>query len=118
MKKQFFDRMDKIMTENIDVYLLMVGLGYPRVSEFLLKYPDRAFNTEASEQTAFDIAVGLALGGKIPFVYTITPFLFRGWETIRSYINYQKLNVKLVGVGRNNDYSKKDGFIVFFRSSS
>lgn len=110
MRKEFFDYMDKVMEQNKDVYLIFVGLGYPRVEEFLAKYPNRAINTEASEQTALDIAVGLAYAKKIPFVYTITPFLYRGFETIRTYIDHEKLNVKLCGAGRDDDYSKDDGF--------
>lgn len=98
------------MTANKDVYLLFCGLGYPRVDGFLEKYPDRAINTEASEQTSLDIAVGLAYSGKIPFVYTITPFLLRGFETIRTYINHECLPVILVGAGRDDDYSKHDGY--------
>lgn len=103
--------MHTIMDKNPDVYFLMAGLGWPRVDEFLEKYPDRAFNTEASEQATLDTAVGLAYAGKIPVVYSITPFLlYRGFETIRTYINHEKLPVILVGVGRDDDYSKHDGF--------
>lgn len=110
MKKQFFDIMDKYMTDNPDIYLIFVGLGYPRYDELKEKYGLRAINTEASEQTALDIAVGLAYAGKIPVVYTITPFLLRGFETIRTYINHENLGVKLVGAGRDDDYSKEDGY--------
>lgn len=109
MKKDFFDKMLEVM-ENSDVYLLFVGLGYPRVDEFLKKFKGRVINTEASEQTALDIAVGLAYEGKIPFVYTITPFFYRGFETIRTYIAHERLNVKLIGAGRDEDYSKEDGY--------
>lgn len=109
MKKEFFDILDKLMEKNPDIYAIFVGLGYPRVDEFLSKYPDRVINTEASEQTALDIAVGLAYSGKQPWVYTITPFLLRGFETIRTYIDHEKLNVVLVGAGVDDDY-KHDGF--------
>jgi transketolase len=109
MKKDFFDLMYKLMEKNENIYLLFVGLGYPRYDEFKLFFPDRVINTEASEQTALDIAVGLAYAGKMPFVYTITPFLLRGFETIRTYINHEKLNVKLIGAGRDLDYGH-DGF--------
>jgi len=48
--------------------------------------------------------------GKTPFFYSITPFLiYRCFETIRTYINHERINVKLVGSGRNDDY-KHDGF--------
>jgi len=111
MKKLFFDQLDKMMKKNKDIYIIFVGLGWPRVDEFLQKYPDRAINSEASEQTASDIAVGLAYAGKIPVMYTITPFYWRCAETLRTYIDYENLNVKLVGVGQDGDYSDHgDGF--------
>ena len=109
MKRDFFDYMDELMTENEDIYLILVGLGYPRVDEFLKKYPERVINTEASEQTACDIAVGLAYAGKQPWVYTITPFYWRAAETLRTYINHEKLHITLVGVSVDNDYAH-DGF--------
>ena len=110
MKKDFFDYLFKLMRKNKDVYLLFGGLGWPRLDEFLEEFPDRAFNFEASEQTLLDASVGLAYSGKIPFVYTITPFFYRGFETIRTYISHEWLNVKLIGAGRDSDYSKDDGF--------
>ena len=51
------------------------------------------------------IATGLAIDGKIPFVYSITPFLlYRPFEFIRNYLDHEKHNVKLVGGGRGKDY--------------
>lgn len=109
MKREFFDLMSGIMHYNKDVYLLFLGLGWPRIYEFLSQYPDRCFNVDASEQSGLDIAVGLVYEGKIPFVYTISPFLLRGFETVRTYINHENLPVKMVGVGVDYDY-KHDGW--------
>ena len=110
MKKEFFDAMLKIMKKNKKIYLIFIGLGYPRIDEFLQTFPDRAINTDAAEQTALDMAVGLAYEGKIPFVYTITPFFYRGFETIRTYIAHENLNVKFVGVGVGEEYGLHDGY--------
>lgn len=111
MKKELFDQLKELMKLNPEIYLLFGDLGWPRVDEFLKEFPDRAFNCGASEQTMLDMAVGLAYSGKIPVCYTITPFLLRGWETIRTYIDHENLNVKLIGVGVNGDYSEHgDGF--------
>lgn len=98
------------MDENPNIYIISAGLGWPRTDEAAKRFPERYIQTEAAEQTALDIAVGLAYADKIPFVYTITPFLLRGFETIRTYINHELLPVKMVGAGRDNDYSKHDGF--------
>ncbi len=110
MKTELFDYLEKKMKEDNDIYLLFVGLGYPRVDPFMKKFPGRAINTEASEQTALDIAVGLAYAGKKPVIYTITPFFLRAFETLRTYVNHENLPIILVGAGRDDDYSKDDGF--------
>lgn len=110
MKRDFFDILFRLMQENKNIYIIFVGLGYPRVEEFQKEFGNRAINTEASEQVALDIAVGLCYESKIPFVYTITPFFYRAWETIRTYIAHENLNVKLVGAGRGTDYSIHDGY--------
>ena len=110
MRPYFFDIMHDMMDKYPNVYFIFIGLGYPRLDEFLTKYPDRVINTEASEQSALDIAVGLSYSGKIPVLYTITPFYLRAFETLRTYINYEKLHVIMTGSGRDDDYSKEDGF--------
>lgn len=108
MKKEFFDELIKLMEQDQDIFFISCGLGWPRTDELKEKFPERFIQAEASEQAALDIAVGLAYCGKKPFVYTITPFFYRAFETIRTYINYENLPVRLVGVGRNDDY-KHDG---------
>ena len=101
----------KVMDENPDIYIISVGLGWPRTDEFSTLYPQRFIQTEASEQTALDIAVGLSYSGKIPIVYTISSFYWRAAETIRTYINREKLKVIMVGAGKDGDYSDHgDGF--------
>ena len=110
MKKDFFDYMYKLMKENLHLYMIFAGLGYPRYDEFKKEYPNRVINTEASEQTALDIAVGLSLSGKLPVVYTITPFYWRAAETIRYYFAHENLPIIMCGAGRDDDYSKGDGF--------
>src|SRR3990167_10383405 len=111
MKKTFFDLMFEYMKKNMDIFLIFCGLGYPRYDECKKEFGDRAINVEASEQTALDIACGLAVSDKIPIVYSITPFLlWRGAETIRTYINHERLNVTLIGAGRDEDYTVHDGF--------
>jgi len=47
----------------------------------------------------------MALEGKIPIVYSITPFvLYRPFEWIRNYLDHERIPVKLVGGGRDKDY--------------
>ena len=93
------------MVKNKDVFLLVGDLGFGVFDQVLKDFPDRAFNVGASEQAMLDIAVGLAYQGRIPFCYSIATFLlYRAFETLRTYINHEKLPVKLVASGRGKDY--------------
>lgn len=96
------------MKENKNIWLVVADLGYKMFDDIKNDYPDRFLNTGASEQAALDICSGLALSGKLPVFYTITPFILRGFETLRLYINYENLKVIMVGGGRDYDY-KEDG---------
>lgn len=109
MRRTFADELYKRMEENENIYLLVGDLGYKVFDNHFATWPERCINTGAAEQALLDIAVGLALTGKIPFVYTITPFFFRGFETIRTYIDHESIPVHLVGSGRDADY-QHDGF--------
>lgn len=98
------------MLKNPDVWVLTGDVGYGVLDDIKREFPDRYVNTGAAEQSLLDIGVGLAMSGKIPICYSITPFLlYRGFETIRNYINHEKIPVILVGRGRDDDY-KDCGF--------
>jgi transketolase len=56
------------------------------------------------------IAVGLALRGKIPFVFSITNFmLYRPYEWVRNYVDHESIPVKIAVGGRDKEYNE-DGF--------
>ena len=110
MRNTFANELYKHMEKNVDIFLLTGDLGYHVFDDIKKDFPDRFLNVGAAEQAMMDIAIGLSLEGKIPFVYSITPFLiYRPFESLRTYIDHEKLNVKLVGSGRDADYAH-DGF--------
>lgn len=93
-----------------NIVLICVDLGYGMMDAIRDDFPDQVIITPASEQSAMGVAVGLALSGKIPLIYSITPFiLWRCSETIRLYVNAENIPVKIVGSGRDMDYAH-DGF--------
>lgn len=104
MRNCFATELHKQMEANKDIWCLLGGVGYHVMDDICKDFPDRVIDCEASESAMVDIAVGLALSGKIPFVYAITPHLYRAFEGIRNYLNHEKICVRLVGVGRNKDY--------------
>lgn len=113
MRREFFKYLYELMKKNKDIFALTGDLGYIGFDKIRDEFPDRFINCGAAEQAMMDIAVGLALNGKIPVVYSITPFLlYRPFETIRTYINHEKIPVIMIGSGRDDDY-KHDGFSHF-----
>lgn len=106
MRQVFFKALHDQMAKNEDIFFITGDLGYFLADSIRLDFGNRFINTGAAEQTMMGVAVGLALEGKIPFVYSITPFLlYRPFETIRNYINHEKIPVKMIGSGRDKDYS-------------
>ena len=96
----------KHILKDKNIWLVVGDLGYKVWDQVRKDRPKQFINVGAAEQSMMDIAVGLALSGKKPVVYTITPFLlYRPFETIRTYIDYEKINVKLIGSGRDTDYA-------------
>lgn len=110
MRREFFVYLYELMKANENIWALTGDLGYIGFDRIREDFASRFINTGAAEQALLDIAVGLALEGKIPVVYSITPFLlYRPFETWRTYINHEKLHVIGIGSGRDDDY-KHDGF--------
>lgn len=94
------------MATDSRIFLLTADLGYGILDDIRRDFPDRAVNVGSCEQLMIGTAVGLANSGFVPVCYSITPFLlYRPFEMIRNYVNHEKLNVKLVGSGRDKDYS-------------
>lgn len=59
---------------------------------------ERFIDVGIAEQTLVGMAAGLALGGRIPVVHALAPFLtMRAFEFIRTDIGIPRLPVKLVG---------------------
>lgn len=76
---------------------------------FARRFPERFLNIGIAEPCMMDVAAGLALGGKVPFVNGFAALLsLRALEQIRTCICYAGRNVKIVaGYAGLSDY--KDG---------
>jgi transketolase len=65
-------------------------------SFFYKRFPDRFVNIGIAEPCMIDVAVGLALGGKIPFANAFAALLsLRAIEQIRTCVCYGRTNVKI-----------------------
>lgn len=98
------------MAKDPRIWLIVGDLGYGVFDAIRSDFSERFINTGAAETAMMDIAVGLSLEGKIPVVYSITPFLiYRPFEVWRTYINHENLHIIGAGSGRDDDY-KHDGY--------
>jgi transketolase len=105
MRKQFAKLLFDEMAENEDIYLITGDLGYGLWDAVRDTYPDRFFNVGSAEMAMMGMGIGLAMEGKIPYVYSITPFaIYRPFEMIRNYIDHEKIPVNIIGGGRDQDY--------------
>lgn len=105
MRARFAEAVHNEMKTNKDIYVVVNDLGYRMWDNVRADFPDRFINVGAAEQTQIGVGIGLALSNKIPIVYSITTFLlYRPFETIRNYLHYEKIPVKLIGSGRDRDY--------------
>ena len=106
MRKVFIDLLYDEMKKNDKIYFITADIGYVIIDKIMNDFPNRSKNIGSSEQLMIGIAIGLYYEGFIPICYTITPFLlYRPFEMIRNYVNYENIPIKLVGTGRNKDYT-------------
>ena len=104
-RRKFKELFTEEMKQNYNIILLVGDVGYKIFDHLREEFPSRVINAGASEQLMIGMAAGLAMDGKIPVCYSITPFvLYRPFEFIRNYLNHESIPVKLVGSGRDEDY--------------
>lgn len=95
---------------NPDVVVLDADTSSSTLARFFgERFPERFYNIGIAEPCMVDVAVGLALGGKIPFANAFAALLaLRAIEQIRTCVAYARTNVKLAaGYAGVSDF--KDG---------
>jgi len=84
--------------ENPDVAVVVADVSSSVQTKFFAeRFPERFFNVGITEQAMVDVAVGLALGGMVPFANTFAVLFLRAAEQIRTCVAYAKTDVKIVG---------------------
>jgi transketolase len=109
MRRKFAVDLYDLMKKDKNIILITADMGYGMFDKIRDELPEQYYNVGAAEQVMLNIAIGMALSGHIPICYTITPFYFRCFESIRLYVDHESIPVILVGGGRGEDY-KQLGF--------
>ena len=106
MRREFVRILGEEMAANEAIVVLTADIGFGVLDPLRQRFASRVFNVGSSESLMIGMAVAFAYEGRIPVCYTITPFLlFRPFEMIRLYVDYERTPVKLVGCGRDKDYA-------------
>ena len=105
MQKAYISALYSLMQSDKRVVSLLSDSGTDYDEMMARDMPGQCYNFGISEQNKLGIAAGMAMCGKIPFVYTSGAFLaFRGHEFIRNDICYQNQNVKVIGMGSGTSW--------------
>jgi hypothetical protein len=105
MRSAFVNTLKELARKDERIFLVTADMGFSVFESFREEFPNRFLNTGIAEQNTIGIAAGLAMSGKIVYVYSIIPFVtMRCFEQIRLDLAYNNANVKLVGVGAGFTY--------------
>jgi transketolase len=100
VRDAFFEVLAEVGAEDERVWALTGDLGIGLFKAFEEAAPGRYLNVGIAEQNLVGIAAGLAYAGKVPFAYSIAPFITsRAHDQVRVDVALARANVKLVGVG-------------------
>lgn len=105
MRTAYIQTLTELAEKRQDIFLLTGDLGFSVFEKFEEAFPGRFYDIGVAEQNMIGVAAGLALSGKIVFVYSIIPFaIMRCLEQIRNDLCMQNLNVKIIGMGAGLHY--------------
>ena len=105
MREAFINTLIELATKDDKIFLLTGDLGFSVLEKFQEKFPDRFLNIGVAESNMVGIAAGLALSGKLVYIYSIVPFVtMRCFEQIRNDVCMQNLNVRIIGIGGGLSY--------------
>ncbi len=105
MRDSFINSIHKVTKADNNVLCLVGDIGAFLLRNYIKDFPENYYNLGAAEANMIGVAAGLAMSGKIPFVYTITPFVTaRCFEQVKDDVCYNNANVKLVGIGSGVSY--------------
>jgi len=105
MRTAFIQCLTELAAKDERIYVITADMGFSVLEDFRERFPDRLLNVGIAEQNAVSVACGLALSGKVVYVYSIIPFVtMRCFEQVRVDVAYMNTNVRLVGVGAGFSY--------------
>ena len=105
MRTAFIETLLELAREDPRIVLITGDLGFGVLTPFMAELPHQFVNAGVAEQNMTGMAAGMALSGKIVFVYSIANFpVIRPLEQIRNDVCYHNANVRITAVGGGMAY--------------
>jgi transketolase len=105
MRDAFIKVLGELAKNDPRIMLITGDLGFKVFDEYVLNFPKQFLNAGVAEQNMMGLATGLALEGRIVFVYSIANFpILRCLEQVRNDACYHQANVKIVSIGGGFSY--------------
>lgn len=106
MRKAMIKAVGDMIKNESDTSLFLVDIGVWAFRDILRDFPDRAMNIGIFEDGMVSLAAGMSLGGIIPTIYGISPFIVnRAMEQLKLDFAYQKLQGNFITTGASYDFS-------------
>lgn len=105
MRDAFLNELYNIAQKDRQVMLLSNDFGAPSLDKFREDLAGQFIHIGIAEQNMVNVATGLALAGKIVYMYSIAPFFpLRCYEQIRVHLSFKGLQITGVVVGAGYAY--------------
>lgn len=105
-RDSFIEEIYNEAKKNRNIYFLNADLGAETLDKFRVELKEQFIHVGISEQNMIDVAAGLAMEGKIVYVYAMAPFVtLRCFEQIKVALASMNLPVAIVGVGSGYSYA-------------
>ena len=106
LRDAFFYGLYEVIENDKNVIILTADHGALGLNKIKEDFPEQYVNVGIAEQNMVSVAAGLALSGKIVYIYSIVNFVtFRCLDQINIDIASMNLNVNIIGVGSGFTYS-------------
>lgn len=101
----FVDAIYQAALKNRNIVFISADFGAMALDQFRQNLPEQFIHAGISEQNMSDLASGLALNGKIVYIYAMIPFVtFRCFEQLKVALATMNQPVTVFGVGSGYSY--------------
>lgn len=105
MRDQFIKTLTELAEKDPKIFLITGDLGFGVLTDFAKRFPNQFLNIGIAEQNMAGVAAGIALEGRIVYIYSIGNFpSLRCLEQIRNDACYHDADVKVVSIGGGFSY--------------